>query len=607
MAEWAPNADAIDLVGDFNGWRESSDYALKRRNDHGNWELTLPPGALGHRDHYLLKLHWPDGSGERIPAYARRVVQDSESSQFCAQIWDPESPYQWRHSASPKNNDRLFIYEAHVGMAQEREGVGSYEEFRQFVLPRIAAGGYDTIQFMALMEHPYYGSFGYQVSNFFAASSRFGTPDELKALIDEAHGLGLRVIMDLVHSHGVRNEVEGLGRFDGTRCQYFHEGPRGLHPLWDSYLFDYTKPEVVHFLLSNCRFWLDEYRLDGFRFDGITSMLYRHHGLNHAFTHYDEYFGVAVDEDALCYLTLANRVVHAVRPDAVTIAEDVSGMPGLAAPVAEGGTGFDYRMGMGVSDCWFKLTDIPDEEWDLGWLWHELRNRRAEERTVSYVECHDQALVGGKSMIFTLADAAMYGHMRSEDDNLEVQRAIALTKMMRLATAATADAYLNFIGNEFGHPEWIDFPREGNGWSYHCARRQWSLVDDENLKYRLLADFDREMLAMLAESVGLLGSSPVLLKIAEDDGVLVFKRGPAIFCFNFHPSRSYPDYPIEVGHGTYDLLFDSDNTRYGGLGRLEPGQNYPVANKEADEHKRHYIRIYLPCRAAAVIRMKGNT
>jgi len=607
LAEWAPNAESIFLVGDFNGWRERGDYALQRSGAHGAWELELPLDAIRHADHYLLKLYWPGGCGERIPAYARRVVQDSENGQFCAQVWAPEFSYQWRYSSPLKNQDRLFIYEAHVGMAQERADVGSYEEFRKFILPRIVAGGYDTVQLMALMEHPYYGSFGYQVSNFFAASSRFGTPDELKALIDDAHGLGLRVIMDLVHSHGVRNEVEGLGRFDGTRHQYFHEGARGVHPLWDSYLFDYAKPEVVHFLLSNCRFWLDEYRLDGFRFDGVTSMLYRHHGLNHNFTHYDEYFNSDVDEDALCYLNLANRVVHAVRPDALTIAEDVSGMPGLAAPVAEGGTGFDYRMGMGVSDCWFKLTDIPDEEWNLGWLWHELRNRRAEERTVSYVECHDQALVGGKSMIFTLADAAMYEHMKMDDDNIEVQRALALTKMMRLATAATSDAYLNFIGNEFGHPEWIDFPREGNGWSYHYARRQWSLTDDANLKYRLLADFDRDMLSVLAGRDGLLNSRPMLLKIEQNKGILVFKRGAAIFCFNFSPSRSYADYPVEVGSGKYDLLFDSDSISYGGHSRLDPEQNYPVADEVSDGHKRHYIRIYLPCRSAVVIGVEGIT
>ncbi|MBN1557886.1 MAG: 1,4-alpha-glucan-branching enzyme, partial [Lentisphaerae bacterium] len=436
--EWAPHAAGICLVGEFSNWVPQDAFRCRRTEAPGVWELRLPGGALRHGMLYRLHVAWENGGGDRIPAYARRVVQDPHTKIFNAQVWAPPDPYVPREARPPAPAFPL-IYEAHVGMAQEEEGIGSYDAFRERVLPRVVDAGYNTLQLMAVAEHPYYASFGYHVSSFFAASSRFGTPDALRRLVDAAHGAGLRVIMDLVHSHAVNNEVEGLSRFDGTPYQYFHAGPRGRHEAWDSRCFDYGKIQVLHFLLSNCRFWLDEYRFDGFRCDGVTSMLYHDHGFGPPFASYDRYFDGSVDEDALAYLTLANKLIHAIRPDAVTIAEDVSGMPGLAAPLAHGGTGFDYRLAMGIPDCWFKLArDTRDEDWNMGYLWRELTNRRQDERTVSYVECHDQSIVGSKTMIFQLIDAPMYDAMRVADRHPAVERGVALHKIIRLATLATA-------------------------------------------------------------------------------------------------------------------------------------------------------------------------
>ena len=469
--------------------------ALDRIDDEGQWEIRLPEAALSHQSLYRLRIHWKDGMGDRIPAYARRVVQDPDTLIFNAQVWEPEEPYRWRCPDFKRGQQPPLIYETHVGMAQEEEAIGTWKQFTETVLPRIVRSGYNTLQLMAVQEHPYYASFGYHVSSFFAPSSRFGTPEELQELIDSAHGEGIAVIMDLVHSHAVSNTVEGLGLFDGTEYQYFHQGGRGYHHAWDSRCFDYGKPQVVHFLLSNCRYWLDTFRVDGFRFDGITSMVYTHHGLEKAFSGYDDYFNDTVDEDALAYLALANEVVHRLRPDALTIAEDISGMPGLALPVAEGGIGFDCRFAMGVPDYWIRLTkEIPDEKWPMGNLWYELTNRRKHEKSISYTESHDQALVGDQTLMFRMAGNAMYGHMSIGDTDIRVDRALALHKMIRLITLATAgNGYLNFMGNEFGHPEWIDFPRVGNNWSYHYARRQWSLVDHPHLKYRQLAAFDQAL------------------------------------------------------------------------------------------------------------------
>lgn len=602
--EWAPNATAIHLVGTFSDWRESDDFELDRLDERGNWQIRLPLDALKHGDLYHLRVHWNGGSGDRIPAYARRVVQDDRTKIFNAQVWAPPEFYAWRHRRPDDRFQAPLIYETHVGMAQEKEGVGTYDEFRIHTLPRIVDAGYNTIQFMAIMEHPYYGSFGYHVSSFFAASSRFGTPEELKHLVDEAHGAGLSVIMDLVHSHAVNNEVEGLSRFDGTLYQYFHEGDRGRHVAWDSRCFNYNKPEVLHFLLSNCRFWLDEYHMDGFRFDGVTSMLYRHHGLGPAFDHYDRYFDDSVDEDALTYLVLANKVIHTVRHDAITIAEDVSGMPGLAAPIADGGCGFDYRLAMGVPDRWFKLVrDIRDEDWNMTHLWHELTNRRHDERTLSYAECHDQSIVGGKTLIFHLIDKEMYTHMRVSDQSLLIDRGMALHKMIRLATLGTAaDGYLNFTGNEFGHPEWVDFPREGNHWSYHYARRQWHLRDDPGLKYHFLADFDQAMMRLAGDHAVVGTGLPKRLLIHDDDKVMAFERNGLFFLFNFHPNRSLSDYPFEVLPGEYELALDTDESRFGGQNRIQAGQHYVALPVTTHNILRHCIRVYLPCRTALVLR-----
>ncbi len=602
--EWAPNATSICLIGDMTAWRETDTFQLERIDDSGVWEIRLPAGRMDHGDHYRLRLHWAGGEGDRIPAYARRVVQDPTTLIFNAQVWSPPSPYEWKCPDFYGQTSPLFIYEAHVGMAQVEEKIGTYREFTDRILPRIVKAGYTTIQLMAIQEHPYYGSFGYQVSNFFAASSRFGTPEELKELVDTAHAMGLMVIMDLIHSHAASNEVEGLSRFDGTLYQYFHEGPRGVHPAWDSRCFDYGKHQVLHFLLSNCRFWLDEYHVDGFRFDGVTSMLYLQHGLSRVFTSYKDYFGDGVDSEALVYLTMANKLIHEVKPNAITIAEDVSGMPGLAIPLSKGGTGFDYRFAMGIPDYWIKLTkEIPDENWPTGHVWFELNNRRRGENSISYSESHDQALVGDQTLIFRLIGATMYNHMNADDNHIAVARGIALHKIIRLITLATAgEGYLNFMGNEFGHPEWIDFPRPGNNWSYRYARRQWHLADDPGLKYHFLGRFDHDMVELAKQYDLLKSPAPRLLSEHTGDKIIAFERANLLFIFNFHPSSSYTDYLFDVPPGEYEILLDSDAPKYGGYGRIDTTQHHFTIPDRANSRMINAISVYIPTRTALVFK-----
>jgi 1,4-alpha-glucan branching enzyme len=592
--EWAPHAKALFFVGDATAWEERPSFQATRLNAHGDWELRLPFAALQHGQHYRLNIHWPGGAGERIPAWCRRVVQDPHSLRFTAQIWEPAVPYMWQHP--PVATTAPLIYEAHVGMALEDGRVGTWVEFRDHILPRIVAGGYNTIQLMGVMEHPYYGSFGYHVSSFFAPSSRFGTPEELKSLIDAAHGLGLRVIIDLIHSHAVKNPADGISEFDGTPYQYFHDGPRGYHQAWDSRCFDYTKDAVLHFLLSNCRYWLDEFRLDGFRFDGVTSMLYHDHGLGTCFTSYADYFHPGVDEDALAYVALANDLIHEINPHALTIAEDVSGMPGLGAPTAEGGCGFDFRLAMGVPDLWATLAEkTPDEAWHVEHVFHELTTRRPEEKVISYVESHDQAIVGAKTLIMHLLGDAIYHGMAADQPRSPViDRGLALHKLARLLTLTTAGhGYLNFMGNEFGHPEWIDFPREGNGWNYHYARRQWSLRDTPHLRYAALAAFDAALLDFV-KSAHLLATAPTHVHSHVNDHVLAYRRGAFLIVTNLHPTASYPDYAIPLSDGPWELVLDSDEPRFDGAARLAPRQIFhPMQGA---------IRLYLPSRSGLILK-----
>jgi len=606
--EWAPNAIDIYLIGTFNSWMKDEQYRLKSLKN-GVWEIKLAEEMLHHGDLFKLLVEWNGGSGERIPAWIRRVVQDNNTKIFSAQVWNPAKPYVFRYKNFKPDVSPLLIYECHIGMASNEEKVGSYDEFRRNVLPRIAGEGYNTIQIMAIQEHPYYGSFGYHVSSFFAASSRFGTPEELKQLIDEAHGMGIAVIMDIVHSHAVKNEVEGLGRFDGSYDQYFHGGSRREHPAWDSLCFNYGKNEVLHFLLSNCKFWLDEYHFDGFRFDGVTSMLYYSHGLGEAFCGYADYFNGHQDGDAIAYLTLANKLIHQVNPNAITIAEEVSGMPGLAAKIEEGGYGFDYRMAMNIPDFWIKMIkEKKDEDWKPSSIWWETTNRRADEKTVSYAESHDQALVGDKTIIFRLIDADMYWHMQTSDRNAVVERGMALHKMIRLVTTTTINgAYLNFMGNEFGHPEWIDFPREGNGWSYKYARRQWNLVDDMNLKYHFLGDFDREMLKVI-KTVRNFQATPIQ-KVWDNDGdqILAYMRRNLVFVFNFNPVKSFTDYGLLVPEGEYEVALDTDATQFGGFGLSDDAvHHFTQYDALYAKDKKGWLKLYIPARTALVLTLKKD-
>ncbi len=596
--EWAPAAEEMHLYGDFNGWDRGSHPMTRLEN--GVWEIRIPAEeGPKNGQHYKVLMTHNGWTAERIPSYADYVVQDPWTTIWCPEVHFQE-PFEW-HDKGFRHKEPLLIYECHIGMSGEGYEVSTFRAFTENVLPRIVADGYDAIQIMAIMEHPYYASFGYQVSGFFAVSSRFGPPEDLKALVDRAHELGIAVLLDVVHSHAIRNEAEGLNYFDGTEYQYFHAGPRGDHPAWGTKLFDYGKNQVLHFLLSNLKYWLTEYHFDGFRFDGVTSMLYLDHGLGSNFDNYKKYFSMNTDTEAVTYLMLANELIHEVDPEAVSIAEDMSGMPGMCLPIEEGGIGFDYRLGMGVPDMWIRtLRDKRDEDWDLWRIWYELTTRRPHEKVIGYAESHDQALVGDKTIMFRLCDQEMYWSMsRDIRNNTVIERGMALHKIIRLLTLTLAgDGYLNFMGNEFGHPEWIDFPRAENGWSYHYCRRQWSLVDDPNLRYRYLNDFDNAMIAMVKRD-GILGHTAHNTWVHEMDKVMVYEKHGDVFAVNLNPTRSFTGYFVPVYKpGTYEVILDTDDTAFGGYGRVDHSVTYKA--ELSDDRAGFYA--YLPSRTMLVFR-----
>ena len=597
--EWAPAADRMYLTGDFNGWNTESCPMTRLENGVFEVELSGKDALKAGQKIQAIVING-DRMLRRIPLYATRVVQDPNNYSWCAEIEEVNEKFPWTDGDFVPERTP-FIYECHIGMAQEKGAVGSYKEFTDNILPRIKELGYNTIQIMAIMEHPYYGSFGYQVSNFFAASSRYGNSRDLKELINTAHSMGIAVLLDVVHSHAVKNTNEGLNEFDGTVYQFFHEGEKGNHCAWGTKLFNYSKNEVLHFLLSNLKYWMEEFHFDGFRFDGVTSMLYHDHGLGSAFTDYSMYFSMNTDTDAVTYLQLANELIHEINPNAITVAEDMSGMPGMCLPIKDGGIGFDYRLSMGVPDLWIKtIKECPDEYWDIGRLWYELTSCRPQEKNIGYCESHDQALVGDKTIMFRLCDAEMYTGMRKFGGNMVIDRGIALHKMIRLVTASLAGkGYLNFMGNEFGHPEWIDFPREGNGWSYHYCRRQWSLVDHPDLRYSELNDFDKAMIRLLKDQ-DILSLTAENRWLHQDDKMLMYTKGDTLFIFNFHPTTSFDGYFVPAGkEGRYKVILSSDDGKFGGYSRVDTSVEYD-AKTIADG--RVGFKCYIPNRTAIVLK-----
>lgn len=606
LREYMPQAEAVWLTTERLNFQRHASYRYQPRGN-GIFELVLPQDALAHGVYMELRVQAKgvlSGEGSqalpfrRVPAFAQWVEQDKTvPAQWCARLWAPQQAYRFRHRR-PAAQSFPRIYEAHVGMAQPAlehhgESVGTYEDFTRRILPRIKADGYTAVQLMGILEHPLYRSFGYQVSSYFAPSSRYGTPDQFKELVDEAHALGLAVILDITHGHACPNTEQGLARYDGSRY-FFSE----KYNQWGTPSFDYSLEMTRRFLLSNCRYWLEEFRVDGFRFDAVGNMLYHDHGVDDDFSHVGRCFygkdgEPREDVDGELYLCLANALCHELHHGAVTIAEEFSGMPGLTSAPAEGGLGFDYRFAMGIPDYWAKCIEAQR---DMGSLWYEMTNHRPYDRTISYVECHDQCINGDDAMIWRMLGDGMYQYMSVFTDNWNISRGLAFYRLMRLITFATADAgYLNFMGNEFGHPEWLD--------AENYAHRQWHLAEREDLKYAGLAAWDKaQMIGLAARYPEDFRQAPLFRFIHEQDRLLAFERGSLLFAFNFHELNARQDMTFAVTPGKYVELLSSDELHFAGHGNLEvkkpPLEHFTRPLPQRFEQD---VSLYLPPLVAQVL------
>ena len=613
--EYAPGARGIAIFGEFNNWNR--DQYWLTRDQFGFWSITLPnvdgEPMIKHNTKVKVSVVLANGNKEdRNPIWSRYLIQNKQTFLFDTVFWNPPQKYEWKsetHRPKPKS---LRIYECHVGMSSNDCKVSTYREFADNVIPRIKKTGYTAIQLMAIMEHVDYASFGYHVSNFFAIASRCGTPEDLKYMIDVAHQNGLFVLIDIIYSHASSNVSDGINLWDGTDYLYFHSGPMGRHSLWDSRLFNYSSYETLRFLLSNSAFYSQEYHFDGFRFDGVTSILYKNHGIRYSFSgQYHEYFGDNFDEDGGVFLMLANYLIHKINPEAITIAEDVSGMPGLGRPIEEGGFGFDYRLNMSVSDKWIQLLkECKDEYWNMGNIAYTLTNRRYNEKHVGYSESHDQSIVGDKTISMWLFDKELYWNMSiNSPETIVINRGFCLHKMIRLITFALGgEAYLNFMGNEFGHPEWVDFPRPGNGFSYHHCRRRWDLCDNKSLRYQYLYNFDVAM-NNLDDVFGFLSNKHQYVTLKrEGDKLIVFEKGDLLFIFNFHPYQCFDNYRIGTLWKTpHKIIMDSDEARFFGKSRLLYGHDHTFPSiHEPWMDRPNYIQLYIPSRTCIVLLAEEN-
>ena len=591
IREYAPNAHFVSVIGDFNHWDRGRD-PLKRISNT-EWEITLDRARVMPGSRYKLHIAGHNGGRDRIPStcpYARQSSDGDFAAIFEFNVLSPPTRLQ-------KQPEHLKVYELHIGLAASGPRIGTYLEVAHDVIHRVKYAGYTAVQLMAVHEHPYYGSFGYHVSNPYGICSRFGTRQDFKYLVDNCHEVGLLVIIDLVHAHAVKNLSEGLGEFDGQDGYLFKTGQNALHPAWDSLVYDYENQATVSYLLSNARYWIEEYGIDGFRVDGVTSILYNDHGIGHTGFTDNDYLGSNLNQSGLLYLVLLCKLAHELRPDFILIAEDVSGLPGLARPALLGGVGFDYRLQMGLPDFFESVAkDVMDDGISPSRIWHALVSRRFDERHIGYVESHDQAIVGGQSLIFRLLGPKMYTDMHAETQSHDVHLAVAVVNVAKsIVFFLGGEAWMSFIGNEFGHPDWVEFPTPDNDDCFEYAYRKWYLATDSALMYEKMAAFDRDLMHQRKIAVTWDESYMTAPLLDDNRKLSVFHRDRVVLVCNTTTDVSYEDVWVPVPEqGNYRVILSTEEHRYGGYGRVNENMQYATIAVDGNA----YIRLYVPSMSA---------
>lgn len=589
FAVWAPNAKAVSVVGEFNGWHSERHKLYPRWDDSGIWEGFISDLSWGTAYKYAVRTY-KDELLEKSDPYALSWEQGVQAASLVSTTWFEWTDDKWMKHRHEKNNLNapLSVYELHLGSwmrgTDDPQRFFNYREVAERLVPYIKEMGFTHIELMPIMEYPYDPSWGYQITGFYAANSRFGSPQDLMFLINELHKNDIGVILDWVPSH-FPGDANGLHYFDGTFL-YEHEDKRkGFHPQWNSHLFNYGRNEVKSFLISNALFWLDRYHADGLRVDAVTSMLH----LDYARDEGDwepNIFGGNVNLEAKDFLQEFNTAVYGYYPDTMTIAEESSDFPMLTKPVHDGGVGFGMK-------------------WMMGWMHDTLKyfkedpiNRKYHHNKITFTSMymynenymmplsHDEVVHGKASMIYK-----MPGDEWQKFANL---RAL-YTYMYTYPTAK-----LLFMGNEFGQTHEWDF-NSSLDWhllQYPVHRGLQTFVKDLNHLYRTETalyenQFNHFGFEWVEANDGNNSIFVYLRKGKKEDDVLmtILNLTPRVL-----------DYKIGVNEGTtWEVILNSDDEKYAGS-----GVKAEIIDEEDDEwmYRPNAIIMKLPPLAGVVLRQK---
>lgn len=577
---WAPGAKSVRVTGTFDGWQGRA-YSMELLDERGIWEVFVPHAEEGMLYKYLIETRSGDllYKADPFAFYAEKRPGTASKLADLSYAWSDSGWMEQRKNRSHFKRP-LNIYEVHLGSWKQKTGSQNgtepefytYRELAEELTDYVKEMGYTHVEFMPVMEHPFDGSWGYQITGYYAPTSRYGTPRDFKYLIDCLHQAGIGVILDWVPGHFCR-DGHGLCRFCGSKLYESHE-----HAHWGTFNFDYSRPQVVSFLISSAVFWLEEYHADGLRVDGVSSLLYLNYGVEDpALKRYNE-LGGEENLHAQAFLQKLNETVGLLFPDTFTIAEESTAWPLVTYPPKDGGLGFHYKWDMGWMNDTLKYCslDFPFRDGSHKLLTFSMMYAFNENFILPL--SHDEVVHGKRSLI---------GRMPGD-----YWRQFAGLRLLLLYQMCHSGAKLNFMGSEFGQfiewrfyegLEWflLDYEAHAKHQQYvkalnHCYLRQTSLWE-ENYTWDGYQWIDADNCRQ---------------------SILIFKRQGeqrtdfSIILLNFQP-EAYVDFKVGVPEpGIYREVFNSDREDFGGSGRINPR---PLRTKKGGYHgQKQYLTISVP-------------
>jgi 1,4-alpha-glucan branching enzyme len=590
FAVWAPNARAVSVIGNFNFWQNGQHNLNPRWDESGIWEGFFP--GVGKGEVYKFAIH--SNTGEYLEKADPFAFFAETPPRTASVIWDHD--YKWNDQKWLKKRKDgegktkpYSVYEVHFGSWKRKPEDGnrslSYVEMATELVNYVKEMGFTHVEFLPIMEHPFFGSWGYQLTGYFAPTSRFGTPQEFMMLVDAFHEAGIGVILDWVPSH-FPGDAHGLYNFDGTNL-YEHADPRkGFHPDWSSYIYNYGRNEVRSFLISNAMFWLERFHIDGLRVDAVASMLYLDYSRKAGEWIPNEHGGNE-NLEAISFLKEFNEVVYGAHPDVVTIAEESTAWPGVSKPTYMGGLGFGQK-------------------WMMGWMHDTLRYFKDDP---IYRKYHQNEITFSVMYAFTEnfmlplshdevvhGKGSLFGRMPGDE-----WKRFANLRLMYAYMFTHPGTKLLFMGGEFG---------QSSEWN-HDSSLDWHLLD---------YDFHRGVSKLMQDLNKFYKTEPALYQYQfsergfewvdysdQENSVMIFmrkgemKEDSLIVICNFTPEVRH-QYRVGVPfRGTWKEIFNSDDLKYGGSGALNHGLQYTSPVKY---HGKDYsVALQLPPLAISVLKL----